>query len=102
MLAEEVDLKLAVDRTYMCYSGWTNGRVKMYTITRRTTQYVFFDTKKRRVYTYSNGEEYCKMGTYANADQVRASVYVGAETPTAKEYERFAQLNRDTDRLIDY
>lgn len=39
------------------------------------------------------------MGTYANADQVQAGVYVGAETPTTKEYERIDHLKRHTHRL---
>jgi hypothetical protein len=98
---EEMNLKLAVDRTYMCYSGWTNGRVNMYTISKRTEKFVFFGTQKRKIRIY-NGEEYCKMGTYANADKVQASVYVGSGTHAAKEFEGIELLNRNTDRLKDY
>jgi hypothetical protein len=85
----------------MCYSGWTNGRVNMYTVSGRTKQFVMFGTRKRKVYTY-NGEEYCKINSFANADRIRASVYVGADTPTAKGYEHIDAMNRHTDRLLDY
>ena len=94
-------MKFVESRTYMCYSGWTNGRVNKYTVNGHTKHYVTFGTKKHKIYIV-NGEEYCKMGSYANADRVRASIYVGAATPTTEEYERIDHLNRTTDRLLDY
>jgi hypothetical protein len=56
---------------------------------------------QNETHTY-NGEECCKVGRGANGDIIHASVYVGAGTPTAKEFEAIEHRNRTTDHLLDY
>lgn len=98
-----MDVNFQPNRTYMCYSGWTNGRVNMYTIYRCTDHFIHISSKKKhKVKRDKNGVEFAMMGTYANADRITADVYIGAGTPVAKEYEQIHLKNCTTDRLLDY
>ena len=94
-------MQFETSKTYLYHSGWTNGRVVKYIITKRTNKSCALNGRRYKIHV-SNGNETIHIGRHANHHILDARDFVGADTNYVKELTRIDHLNQTTNRLVDY